>query len=311
MTAPTPSCAPPPSHPLLAIPPCRSARHILVGILLIAASICPTKADDHPEAPLFRVDTRKPEEVYGPAHPPNGSRKDYGFHPFGKDTDLIKHVLGVTCKMGSGTSAYISLTDSADFAALYALELSMNAGGVPVYVYEIDRSTAFRQMASLLRAIPLEERGNVDWDGVIRNAERQHEWISPARIPVETIRGHRVYDARTYQRVARPPLDRDPINIDTRPGLPRVPNTYYVDHWPAEQSASVPAIIVRAPEGTSYRYYSVHPSVGACFSGTAHCRSNSTRNRRSTDEACTFVERTKADAKAMPGIIIYLMTGPN
>ncbi|WP_175948271.1 enterotoxin A family protein [Burkholderia pyrrocinia] len=279
-------------------PPRRWTHYFLVSVLLATAGVRPAWADGENQSIVFyRADVRPPAEIYGPS-PGSHREGTYGFSPQGRDTDLVAHARGRTCANGSRTSAYVSVSDNAAWAAEYAWMLSMRSGQ-PVYVYVIAGTDAFRNMAALLRQVP----GVEPRDGAIAESVRQGEWVTAGRIPVETILGHRVYDARAF------PRDRDPLSVNTRPGTALIPNPYHVERRPDEHHAL--EIAVGARSGLSYRFVyqlvSQHPRVGACLSATQHCPSNSTRAPRSADAACAFVERARPETRALPAIQMYLM----
>jgi hypothetical protein len=269
----------------------------LIGMVLAVAN-SGVQANDDDQGLVFRVDTRPPEVIYGPSSPPGGSRARYGFRPRGNNADLLAYARGETCgTKGDGTAAYISTTDNGTWAANYAYRLSMLHETRSVYVYVIDRTPAFSNMASLLRG----QRGATA--GAIDNAVDQGEWITRQPIPVETIRGHRVYNANEF------PRDRDGLNFDTRPAPVLIANPYHVERrLPVDPPPR--AVVMPAPEGAPYRYVylrvSEHPPVGPCLAATLPCRENSSSTSGDASASCSYVERPRPRVSSLPSALMYL-----
>ncbi|MDY1546691.1 scabin-related ADP-ribosyltransferase [Luteibacter sahnii] len=133
-----------------------SLRWGLLSLFLVA---CTARANF-----LYRADTRPPSDVF-----------QNGFTPWGDNTSLFLHVVGLTCQPGDQTTGFVATTRSEPFAIGWGRNHQSN--GTHFYVYRIRAGPQFFNAArSLFHAADRSGDSTYEYTGWTYLAE--NEWVS-------------------------------------------------------------------------------------------------------------------------------------
>jgi len=193
----------------------RSKAHckIVFVLALGSASLSISSSAYSDNGFLFRVDTRSPDQIWGPAGRPTQGQ---GFRAPGNNQNLIAHIKGTTCKQGDATTWFISVSADPTWAASYARRLYANTGGQPVYLYIIRQTADFYDAATTLRAFFPRHAANE-----IITAQMQREWITFTPVTPQLIYGVRTFN--TPDPNVAPAIMLNPNFIDPGPVVNHLP----------------------------------------------------------------------------------------